>query len=63
MLDADKINDGYDDVLNNGVTVSMFKRKANVQEYFNGYVGYVRKGNSSKYYSEDFEKSLGIYRK
>lgn len=39
MLDADKINDGYDDVLNNGVTVSMFKRKANVQEYFNGYVG------------------------
>ena len=39
MFDADKINDGYDDVLNNGVTVSMFKRKANVQEYFNGYVG------------------------
>ena len=39
MLDADKINDGYDDVLNNGVTVSMFKRKANVQEFFNGYVG------------------------
>lgn len=29
---------------------------------FNGYVGYVEKGCDFKYYNQDFEESLGIYR-
>lgn len=40
ILDARLIDDGYDDVVNNGVTVSMFKRKNNIHKYLRGYIGF-----------------------
>lgn len=40
ILDVDLIDEGYDQVINKGVTVAMFKRKKNVHEYLRGYIGF-----------------------
>lgn len=40
ILDVNLIDDGYDQVINKGETVAMFKRKKNVHEYLRGYIGF-----------------------
>lgn len=40
ILDVNLIDDGYDQVINKGETIAMFKRKKNVHEYLRGYVGF-----------------------
>lgn len=40
ILDVDLIDEGYDQVINKGETVAMFKRKKNVHEYLRGYIGF-----------------------
>lgn len=39
ILDANLIDEGYDDVINKGITVSMFKRKNNIHKYLRGFIG------------------------
>lgn len=40
ILDANLIDDGYGKVVNEGETISMFKRKKVVHDYLRGYVGF-----------------------
>jgi hypothetical protein len=40
ILDANKIDDGYDKVVNEGETISMFKRKKVAHDYLRGYIGF-----------------------
>ena len=40
ILDVELIDEGYDQVINKGETVAMFKRKKNVHEYLRGYIGF-----------------------
>jgi len=42
ILDVSQINDAYDDVVNNGETVALFKRKTNneAHKYLRGYIGF-----------------------
>lgn len=40
ILDVTLIDEGYNQVVNSGETVSMFKRKASVHEYLRGYIGF-----------------------
>lgn len=40
ILDANLINDGYGKVVNEGETISMFKRKKVAHEYLRGYIGF-----------------------
>jgi hypothetical protein len=40
ILDANLIDEGYDEVVNNGVTISMFKRKREAHKYLRGYMGF-----------------------
>ena len=40
ILDANLIDDGYDKVVNEGETISMFKRKGVAHEYLRGYIGF-----------------------
>ena len=40
ILDANLIDDGYGKVVNEGETISMFKRKKVAHEYLRGYIGF-----------------------
>ena len=40
ILDANIIDKGYDEVVNNGETISMFKRKREAHKYLRGYMGF-----------------------
>lgn len=40
ILDVYQINDAYDDIVNNGVTVALFKRKNVSHKYLRGYIGF-----------------------
>ena len=40
ILDVTEIDEGYNQVVNNGETVAMFKRKASVHKYLRGYIGF-----------------------
>ncbi len=40
ILDANLIDEGYGKVINEGETISMFKRKKVVHEYLRGYIGF-----------------------
>ena len=40
ILDAKEIDEGYDEVVNNGETIAMFRRKKNVHKYLRGYIGF-----------------------
>lgn len=40
ILDAPEIDKGYDDIVNNGEKLSMFKRKKVAHKYLRGYIGF-----------------------